>query len=126
MPPSRKGLKIWGLFLFMNRSDRFAPIQARNAYWHFGEHTAWDFPTSLRVIISERGRCFPQRKQDMVDLPGTDEVTKGDPPTLDLYRSPSSRIAVLLGGLLMPLFYLRQSVIALSERGCLATIVFSA
>ena len=37
----------------------------------------------------------------MVDLPGSDEVTNGEPPTFDLYRSPSSRIVVLLGGLLI-------------------------
>lgn len=81
-------------------------------HWHLGEHTACDFPTNLRVIISERGRCFPHRKQDIVDLPGTDDVTNGEPPTLDLYRNPSSSIVVLLDGLLMPLFYLtRQAIV---------------
>lgn len=54
----------------------------------------------------------------MVDLPGTEEVTNGDPPTLDLYRSPSSRMAVLLGGLLMPPFYLTHH-----GRGCKAGAV---
>lgn len=37
----------------------------------------------------------------MVVAPGLDEVRNGDPPTLDLYRNPSSRILVLSAGLLI-------------------------
>jgi hypothetical protein len=70
----RLGFRAWG----------YDSAQMRYRYWHFGEQTAWDLPTSLRVIISDRGRCFPHKKHDMVDLPGSDEVTKGDPPTFDL------------------------------------------
>jgi hypothetical protein len=49
-----------------------------------GEHTACDLPISLRVTISERGRCLPHKKHDMVELPEKGAVAKGDPPTLDL------------------------------------------
>ncbi len=37
----------------------------------------------------------------MVEFPKDSGTAKGEPPTLDLYRSPSSRMAVLLTGLLM-------------------------
>jgi hypothetical protein len=70
-----------------------------------GSHTACDFPMNLRVFSSLRGRCFPHKKQDMVAPPGLDAVRNGEPPTLDLYRSPSSRILVLSVGLLIPRFY---------------------
>ena len=60
---------------------------------HEGAQTAWDLPNTFLVVINERARCLPQRKQDMV-APPKEAAIKGDPDTLDLYRSPSGRTVV--------------------------------
>lgn len=52
-----------------------------------------------------RGRCLPHMKHDMVVLAEKGVVKKGDPDTLDLYRSPSCSMAVLVTGLLIGVFY---------------------
>jgi hypothetical protein len=49
-----------------------------------GEHTAWDLPSTLRVPIRERARCFPHMKHDMVAAPNDVVAAKGEPETLDL------------------------------------------
>lgn len=61
---------------------------------HEGAQTAWDLPNTFLVVINERARCLPQRKQDMVAPPKEAAAIKGDPDTLDLYRSPSGRTVV--------------------------------
>jgi hypothetical protein len=61
---------------------------------HEGEHTAWDLPSTLRVVINERALCFPHRKHDMVAPPKDAAAIKGEPDTLDLYRNPSGRTVV--------------------------------
>ena len=77
----------------------------KSNYSHLGAQTAWDLPIKLRFFSSVRGRCFPHKKQDMVAAPAYGAVANGDPDTLDLYRSPSSTILVLLIALLITLFY---------------------
>ena len=49
-----------------------------------GAHTACALPSTLRVFISERVRCLPHRKQDMVALPSDAPALKGEPEGLDL------------------------------------------
>ena len=49
-----------------------------------GEQTAWDLPSILREINCDRGRCLPQRKQDIVAAPKELAAVKGEPETLDL------------------------------------------
>jgi hypothetical protein len=51
---------------------------------HDGEQTACDFPSTLRVTISERARWMPHKKQDMVGARKEVAATKGEPSTLDL------------------------------------------
>jgi hypothetical protein len=53
------------------------------AYPHLGEQTAWDLSTRLRVTISDRGPCLPQRQRDMIELPENGAVAKGG-PSIDL------------------------------------------
>ena len=51
---------------------------------HEGEQTAWDLPNTLRVPISERARCLPHMKHDIVAAPKEVVAAKGEPDTLDL------------------------------------------
>ena len=46
---------------------------------HDGAHTVCDLPATLRVPISERGRCLPHMKQDMVAPPNDAAAANGDP-----------------------------------------------
>ncbi len=64
-----------------------------------GEHTACALPSTFRVPISERARCLPHMKQDMVAPPNDAAAAKGEPDTLDLYRNPSGRTAVFASAL---------------------------
>jgi hypothetical protein len=49
-----------------------------------GEQTTCDVPSNLRVVISERVRCLPHRKQDIVAPPNEDATANGEPDALDL------------------------------------------
>lgn len=62
---------------------------------HDGAQTACDLPSTLRVVIWERGRCLPHKKHDMVAPPKDAAAMNGEPDTLDLYRKPSGSIVVL-------------------------------
>ena len=63
-------------------------LSAPNEYYsgdlHVGEQTGCDFPSILRVTISERARWLPQRKQDMIGARKEFPAMKGEPSTLDL------------------------------------------
>lgn len=62
----------------------------------------------VRVAMVERTRWVPHKKQDMVVELKLVTDTKGEPPTLDWYRRPSSRILVLFDDLDMVGFYRRR------------------
>ena len=51
---------------------------------HVGAQTACDFPSTLRVPISERARCLPHIKHDIVAAPNEVVAANGEPDTLDL------------------------------------------
>ena len=51
---------------------------------HDGAHTACDLPSTLRVPISERARCLPHIKHDIVAAPNEVVAANGEPDTLDL------------------------------------------
>ena len=68
---------------FTNQPAVFSS-KASSSALHDGEHTAWDFPSTLRVPISERARCLPHMKHDMVAAPNEVVAANGEPDTLDL------------------------------------------
>jgi hypothetical protein len=49
-----------------------------------GAHTAWDLPSTFLVVMSERARCLPHKKHDMVAPPKDAAAMNGEPDTLDL------------------------------------------
>lgn len=61
-----------------------ASSSASSSALHEGAHTAWDFPSTLRVPINERARCLPHIKHDIVAAPNEVVAAKGEPDTLDL------------------------------------------
>jgi hypothetical protein len=76
------------------------------AYPHFGEQTAWDLPTRLRVTISDRGQCLPQRKRDMIEFPENGAVAKRDPsidlPSLSCTTPKHPMLKALPDGIALP------------------------
>ncbi len=54
---------------------------------------------NLRVVKAVRGRWVPHKKHDIVAAPKPAAGLNGEPLTLDWYRSPSSRIFVVVSGL---------------------------
>lgn len=64
-----------------------------------GAQTVCDFPATLRVPMSERARCLPHMKHDMVAPPKDAAAANGDPEALDLYRRPSAITAVFASAL---------------------------
>ena len=45
---------------------------------------AWDLPSTFLVVMSERARCLPHKKHDMVAPPKDAAAMNGEPDTLDL------------------------------------------
>jgi hypothetical protein len=60
------------------------PFSVASSSLHDGAQTVCDLPATLRVPISERGRCLPHMKQDMVAPPNDAAAAKGEPEALDL------------------------------------------
>lgn len=48
-----------------------------------GEHTGCDLPKSFLDLSIARGRCLPQRKQDIVAAPKEEVAAKGEPGALE-------------------------------------------
>ena len=61
-----------------------------------GAQTGCDLPSSLRDFSMARGRCLPQRKQDMVAAPNEEVAANGEPGAFERYRRPSASIVVLV------------------------------
>jgi hypothetical protein len=74
-----------GLFHGLSAAAAAAAFsRASSSALHDGAHTAWDLPRTLRVPISERARCLPHIKHDMVAAPKDVVAANGEPDTLDL------------------------------------------
>lgn len=70
---------------YVNTShQRVAAAVASSNALQDGEHTAWDLPSTFLVVMSERARCLPHKKHDMVAPPKDAAAMNGDPETLDL------------------------------------------
>ena len=48
-----------------------------------GEQTGWDLPNSFLDLSIARGRCLPQRKQDIVAAPKEEVAANGEPGALE-------------------------------------------
>ena len=59
-------------------------LAASSSALHEGAHTVCDLPATLRVPMSERARCLPHMKHDMVAPPKDAAAANGEPEALDL------------------------------------------
>lgn len=82
-------------------------LDASSSALQEGAQTVCDFPATLRVPISERARCFPHMKHDMVAPPKDAAAANGEPDALDLYRRPSAITAVFASALAMRYTFFR-------------------
>lgn len=59
-------------------------LDASSSALHEGAQTVCDLPATLRVPMSERARCLPHMKHDMVAPPKDAAAANGEPEALDL------------------------------------------
>ncbi|KQV53067.1 hypothetical protein ASC95_09875 [Pelomonas sp. Root1217] len=75
-----------GSFMALTRGEGWQPYLAAicaSSSLQEGEQTGCDLPNSFLDLSMARGRCLPQRKQDIVAAPKDEVAANGEPGALE-------------------------------------------